>query len=169
MTELSFPVPDDEGRLRLIQDDLEPVVCAAVTQPTRALHAEVARLHGQLFPGRPTLSIERFFHIMRDPRHTLITARIGAVLVGMTSLVRIESFSRTALLFEEFVVDAACRGRGIGKAIDAFLIRWSAASTEATRIEGTVNYENERTWHVHMASGFADRRNRCIILDLSHG
>lgn len=126
---------------------------------------QVERLHRQLFPDptKTAFTWERFYSFMRNPDVTLIGAWLGDRLVGMATLYEIRTLSRTALLFEEFVVDSEVRGKGIGQKIDAYLLDYAKEHTAATRIEGTVNVENKNTWHVHMKSGFFDRKNDTIL------
>ena len=125
----------------------------------------VEKLHRQLFPDpqKTEFTLARCLEVFNNPDVTVLGAWLGTKLIGMATLYQIKTLSRTAILFEEFVVDSEARGKGVGQKMDAALIDYVKNYTAATRIEGTVNVENHNTWHVHMKSGFFDRKNNTIL------
>lgn len=116
---------------------------------------------------RSEISYDRFLELMRNDRIYHICGFDGGKLVVMATFVYFKTLSRTAVLFEEFVVHKDYRGRGIGKEFDRFIIPYFKSETDATRIEGTLNKENHAVWKVHLSSGFFDRNNKTILAVLT--
>lgn len=136
-----------------------------ITECDRFLFEKIEKLYRTLFPGRETsLTFSRIQRLLASDNFILFGGYIGDDLKMVSTIVIMETISRTAAIYEELISDPKIRGMGYGKGMDQFVINYVKEYTTATRIEGTVNENNMVAWNMHLSQGFFDRKNKTILM-----
>lgn len=79
-------------------------------------------------------------------------------LVGMVFLYSIESLTRKALIFEEFIIDKKWRNKGLGVELMKAVIKF-ARKKKVDCIEAHTKQNNKIAQKLYKKLGFKDRRN----------
>ena len=151
--------PRDDGNQQVSGDgsDLEPgeLVVGRVVEVSQAQADALGRLLPQMSdaapPGRAALSA-----IAATPGSSLVLARVGEIVVGALTLVVFTIPTGVRAIVEDVVVDASCRGRGIGSALVAEALRIARAAG-CRNVDLTSRPSREAANRLYARSGFVRR------------
>ena len=124
-----------------------------VTQVTDSLLEAFGRLMPQLSPRLEAPSGERLRAVAAGPSAALFTAESGGAVVGVLTLVWYDVPSGRKAWIEDVVVDAAARGRGIGRSLVGAAVAW-ARSEGADRVMLTSNPARREARALYRSLGF---------------
>ena len=120
------------------------------------------------FNGRyeKDVSTQKLGEILKDKNHFLITYTAeDGVIAAMALGIKVQTLSRTVMLYEELIVDPEYRRQGIGTSIDEFVIEL-AKEEGCDCIEGTVATENVAVQLQHLKTGFKFRSQLPVGISL---
>ena len=98
-----------------------------------------------------------------QPNAQLVMVRKGDQLVGVAFTYIIDTLTRKALVFDEFIVDREFRGQGYGKQLMQ-RIEELARAERADCVECTVKNDNPKARHFYTRLGFKNRENQTLRL-----
>jgi len=128
--------------------------------------AELQELLAQLSPALGSLSHERLGQTIGNPQSAVLVAKDKGKIVGTATMLFCRSLSGGLHGFvEDVVVDAAQRGKGIGKALMEKLIA-VARKQGIHHINLTSRPEREAANHLYQALGFKKRKTNVYRLKL---
>jgi len=102
------------------------------------------------------LNRETFQEIVRDPCNFVVIVEDNGNIVACTILRIQQMLSRKVMIYDDLVVDPACRGKGVGKEIDRFIIELSKEQG-CDCIECVIPAGNNAIARQHLKTGFVFR------------
>ncbi|HZQ16518.1 MAG TPA: GNAT family N-acetyltransferase [Gaiellaceae bacterium] len=123
---------------------------------------EVARLLGQLSPGREPPSPAELAEILAAAGTELLLARDGGRVAGMLTLVLFRTPTGLHGRIEDVVVDEPARGRGIGAALTEEALR-RAAAAGVDAVELTSRPSREPANRLYARLGFERRETNVYV------
>jgi GNAT superfamily N-acetyltransferase len=113
------------------------------------------------------VSLERLEEIVSDPNKFLIIVEEEGKVLAIALFTRIVCLSRIAMLYDDLCVSPESRGKGIGKAIDVFLIEL-AKEQDCDCIELVVPVPSVPVQRQHLKTGFTFRSQLAMGKILKH-
>lgn len=138
-----------------------------LTDPNEVVLGQVNELLRQLDPELEPLTDNRWQQIVTSPNSLTAVALAGddSVLVGLGCLGWYRVASGRKGWLEDIVVDAQCRGQGLGRQIVKFLLE-QARTLGLEAVYLTSNPTRAAANHLYQALGFARRDTNCYRFGL---
>lgn len=143
------------------ETDPEPIK-VATSEDTQA----IASLLAQLSSSAPSFSHADLEAMVADPATTILAARSGDEIVGITTLVVFRVATGVRAFIDDVVVSDAHRGKGLGEKLVRAAIE-QAASLGVQKIDLTSRPSREAANRLYQRLGFERRETNVYRLMLS--
>jgi RimJ/RimL family protein N-acetyltransferase len=118
---------------------------------------------------RNDVTYQRYLQMLSDKQSVFFGAFIDEKLVGMCTLSKLITLTRTAMILDEVVTHRDHRNKGVATALMEKIKEYITRSTWFSRIEGTCRVDNAPAWKVYQRAGFIDRHNSTFIYIVNRG
>jgi GNAT superfamily N-acetyltransferase len=139
----------------------------AVTAITPQLHEALARLLAQLNARLPAPTMERLQRIIEDPGVTLLVAKEGDEIIGISTVIVYSTPFWIKARLDEVVVDESARGKGVGEAlVQACLDIGRERGAQVAELQSGRGPERAAAHRLYVRMGFKIRETDVFRIEL---